>query len=149
MKSIILLGALYNWHVVSEIQDIAPEGWHVPTDEEWKILELSIGMLHAQADSTLWRRTDEGGKLKEQDTLHWASPNFGATDLYGFKALPSGFRSALNGSFNGLNQRAYYWTSSSVFPEFAYPRGLQWFTSTIYREYSNKWSGFSIRCIKD
>jgi len=79
-------GALYNWYTVSDFRNIAPEGWHVPTDEEWKELEMALGISQEYADSTEWRGTNEGGKLKETGTTHWNSPNEGATNESGFTA---------------------------------------------------------------
>jgi uncharacterized protein (TIGR02145 family) len=74
-------GYLYNWYVVNDSRNIAPEGWHVPTDEEWKELEMFLGMSQSEANGTGWRGTDEGGKLKETSRrrpLHiWQFQQFG------------------------------------------------------------------------
>ena len=86
-------GYLYNWYAVNDIRNIAPEGWHVPTDEEWKELEMYLGMSQTEADDTGYRGTNEGGKLKEAGTTHWETPNTGATNETGFSALPGGCRS--------------------------------------------------------
>ena len=43
-------GVLYNWYAVNDSRNIAPIGWHVPTDEEWKTLEMYLGMSQSQAD---------------------------------------------------------------------------------------------------
>lgn len=67
-------GLLYNWYAVDDSRNLAPEGWHVPTDEEWKELEMYLGMSQSEADDTGYRGTDEGGKLKEVGTTHWQSP---------------------------------------------------------------------------
>ena len=39
-----IYGYLYNWHAAHDNRQIAPEGWHVPTDQDWKELEMSLGM---------------------------------------------------------------------------------------------------------
>ncbi len=49
---------------------IAPTGWHMPTDEEWKELEMYLGMSQSEADGKGYRGIDEGGKMKEEGTLH-------------------------------------------------------------------------------
>ncbi|HSN50519.1 MAG TPA: FISUMP domain-containing protein, partial [Bacteroidales bacterium] len=54
---------IYNWYAV-ETNILCPTGWHVPTDDEFKALELSLGMTQAQVDGTLWRGTDQGTQLK-------------------------------------------------------------------------------------
>ena len=66
-------GYLYNWFAVNDSRNIAPTGWHVPTDNEWKTMEKYLGMSQAEADGELWRGTDEGGKLKESDYTHSVS----------------------------------------------------------------------------
>ena len=77
-------GSLYNWYAVNDRRSIAPKGWHVPTDEEWKQLEMYLGMSQSQADQYA-SRGDEGKKLKS--TYGWRGKN---TDDYGFAALPAG-----------------------------------------------------------
>ncbi len=72
-------------------QGICPEGW-IPTDAEWKTMEMSLGMSQSEADGTGWRGTDEGNKMKEAGTVHWAFPNTGATNSSGFTILPVGLR---------------------------------------------------------
>ena len=57
-------GLLYNWFTVVDDRDVAPDGWHVPTDEEWKKLEMYLGMSQSEADIIGDRGTDEGSKLK-------------------------------------------------------------------------------------
>jgi uncharacterized protein (TIGR02145 family) len=88
----VTYGLLYTWYAVDDSRTIAPKGWHVPTDEEWKELEMYLGMSQSEADDTYWRGTDEGGKLKATGTEYWNSPNEGANNESGYSALPGGFR---------------------------------------------------------
>jgi uncharacterized protein (TIGR02145 family) len=76
-----IYGKLYNWFSVNDQRNIAPVGWHVPTYSEWKTLFNDKG-----DENTL------GGDLKETGTTHWNIPNEYALDIYGFKALPGGYR---------------------------------------------------------
>jgi uncharacterized protein (TIGR02145 family) len=96
-------GVLYNWTAAmngaessdanpSGVQGICPDGWHLPSDAEWKQLEMYLGMSETDVNSTGWRGTVEGGKLKEAGTTHWADPNAGANNESGFTALPGGYR---------------------------------------------------------
>ena len=66
-------GALYNWYAVNDSRNIAPAGWHVPTDDDWKELEMYLGMSQSEADDIDYRGTDEGGNVKETGTEHWNS----------------------------------------------------------------------------
>ena len=141
-------GFLYNWFAVDDSRIIAPEGWHVPTDEEWKELEMYLGMSQAEADAADWRGTDEGGKLKETGTTHWNAPNAGATNESGFFALPGGLRT-LNGSFNNIWHYAFFWSSTELNSSNAWFRYLINSSAQVYRYSDYKNDGFSVRCVKD
>jgi len=141
-------GRLYNWFAVDDSRNIAPEGWHVPTDAEWIQLEMHLGMSQMDADAEGWRGTDEGGKLKEAGTTHWNSPNTGATNESGFTALPGGYR-GYNGDYIGMGFIASFWSSSEDSGVVAWGRGLGYDGSQVYRDISYLQSGFSIRCVRD
>jgi uncharacterized protein (TIGR02145 family) len=147
-KNGAIYGLLYNWAAVNDSRNIAPIGWHVPTDEEWKELEMSLGMSQSEADDTEWRGTDEGGKMKEAGTSHWYSPNTGATNSSGFTALPGGYR-RLNGAFDLLGYITSFWSSSGGPSNSAWFRHLNYPNSDIYRDYANKKVGYSVRCLRD
>jgi uncharacterized protein (TIGR02145 family) len=141
-------GRLYNWYAVTDGRNIAPSGWHVPTDDEWKQLEMYLGMSQAEADTNAWRGTDEGGKLKEAGTAHWKNPNTGATNESGFTALPGGYRYWHN-RYYGIGDYASDWSSTEDGSNFAWSRTLYSVSSQIVRYNSSKRSGFSIRCVRD
>ena len=156
-----IYGALYTWAAAmngatssdanpSNVQGICPIGWHIPSDAEWKELEMYLGMSQAQADGTNPRGTDEGGKLKEVDTTHWASPNNGATNSSGFTALPGGVRGS---GFVGMGYDAYFWSSAECNSNSAWYRRLNYDFSVVIRygpstDYGFKGYGFSVRCVK-
>ena len=131
-------GFLYNWFAVADDNHITPEGWHVPTDEEWKQLEMTLGMSREAADSTDFRGTDEGGQLKESGTGHWASPNAGATNATGFSALPGGYRK-FDGSFHGMGTHASFWTASEDTTYTAWSRFLSSSTANCLRAWAANW----------
>lgn len=143
-------GLLYNWLAVRDNRNIAPEGWHTASDSDWKTLEMYLGMNVADADSAKWRGAGVGGKLKEAGTGHWRSPNAGATDYLGFRALPGGDRFAF-GRYHSLRLSGYYWTSTGVNETliYAWYRGLSADSDMILRGYRHKNYGLSIRCVKD
>jgi uncharacterized protein (TIGR02145 family) len=145
-------GHLYNWYAVKDNRNIAPKGWHVPTDKEWKELEMHLGMTRFLADQIDWRGTDEGGKLKKTGIEHWQSPNTGATNESGFTALPSGCRSC-EGRYYDIGYNARFWSSTKsteFYDEWhAWSRTLAWNSSDIARYPQPRQCGYSVRCVKD
>jgi uncharacterized protein (TIGR02145 family) len=120
----------------------------VPTDEEWKKLEMHLGMSRSEADDSGWRGTDEGSKLKEAGTTHWNSPNTGATNSSGFTALPGGYRYS-GGAFNNVGNYGFWWDPSADFSNDAWTRALHCDSSAVVRATSNKQSGYSVRLLRD
>ncbi len=144
-----VFGKLYNWYAVNDPRGLAPTGWHVPTDSEWKALEIHLGMTQSQADSSgSFRGSGEGGKLKETGTVHWISPNTGATNYSGFKALPGGYRYDL-GIFYDIRNLGDWWTSTEFSTTVAWHRVLYYNSAQIYRYVNFKTNGCSVRCLKD
>lgn len=141
-------GALYNWYTV-KTGKLCPSGWHVPSDEEWKELEMYLGMTQQQADIFGLRGTNEGGKLKETGTTHWQSPNTGATNESGFTALPGGSR-IHNGTFNTSGYSGSWWSSTEFKIDHAWGRYLTNDVSYVSRAwgYSGE-DGLSVRCVRD
>ena len=82
-----------------------------------------------------------GGKLKETGTVHWTSPNTGATNESGFTALPGGY--CYYGIFDFINDYGYWWSSD------AYTREMQYFNPSVIRDNHDFRDGLSIRCVKD
>lgn len=142
-------GALYNWHTVNTGK-LCPVGWHVPSDEEWKTLEMHLGMSKNAADQFgLSRGKDEGGKMKESGTTHWGSPNISANNGSGFTALPGGSRFHNDGSFSGMWVFGDWWSSTENSANEAWVRRLSFESSNVLRSYESKGNGFSVRCLKD
>ena len=153
-------GALYTWSAamngaasssssLSGVQGVCPTGWHLPSHEEWLTLKDYLG-----GDDLA------GGKLKEQDTLHWNSPNVGATNESGFTALPGGRRS-YNGQYLEIGYEGFWWSStectSDIIRDYfniyhTYPVWSSWiynYSSEIELWPMDKEVGLSVRCVKD
>jgi len=130
-------GSLYNWYAVSDSRIIAPAGWHVPSDAEWQTL---VDYLGGQAVA--------GGKMKEAGTIHWISPNTGATNESSFSALPGGYRNYY-GTYYHMGYGADFWSSTEYLSNYAWYRSLNGSSSGIYRYNNNKECGFSVRCVRD
>jgi uncharacterized protein (TIGR02145 family) len=130
-------GYLYNWYAVSHLH-FAPNGWHVPTDDEWTILTNYLGGLDIA-----------GGKLKETGTTHWVSPNTGATNESGFTALPGGDRAWDGGLFFGIGGEGNWWSATELNTYDAWMRKILYDLSNLIIGSLDKRSGFSVRLVKD
>jgi len=130
------LGKLYNWFAVNDPRKIAPEGWHIPSDEEWGQLINFLGGAEIA-----------GSKLKH--TNGWNRDGNG-TDEVGFSALPGGTR-ANNGLYNdsGTGTIGCWWSSTETYNQYAWVRYMSFTDGRIYKDYYYKQYGFSVRCIKD
>ena len=152
-------GGLYKWNEMMDYypsnndnpgitRGICPIGWRLPTDEEWKELEMYLGMSKTDADGTGWRGTDEGCKMKEAGTTHWNGPNTGSTNSSGFTALPGGYRNR-NGHFFGMGYGNQFWSSTEHGSDSAQYRVLSTYDSNVGRDKDGKGNGFSVRCARD
>ncbi|MBN1781137.1 fibrobacter succinogenes major paralogous domain-containing protein [bacterium] len=142
-------GQVYNWYAVTDGRWLAPEGWHVPSDQEWKNLEMALGMSPAAANSQGRRGTDEGGELKKTGTVDWASPNTGATNESGFSAVPGGYCTATGITIPG-NYYTYFWaTSEGENSAQAWYRRLDYNESSVMRGCDDKNCGCAVRLIKN
>jgi len=153
-----IYGGLYQWdemmqYVTEEgVQGICPAGWHIPTDNEWKILEGTVDSQYPvgdpEWDDNEFRGLDAGGNLKETGITHWNSPNTGATNSSGFTALPGGNRDS-DGAFYNYIINGLWWSSSQQDATYAWDRILGCNDAQVYRLINNKSHGFSVRCLKD
>lgn len=132
-------GGFYNWYCV-ETKKLCPTSWHVPSREEWILLETFLGGDYSKA----------GGPLKQVGTTYWNFPNIGATNETGFNAIPAGFRSRSN--FYLLGMSALFWTSTTT-PNTSFNARPVWIynsgTILYLNEDASKVDGLSIRCVKD
>ena len=143
-------GLLYNFFVVVDTNIVAPIGWHVPSDEEWKILERNIGMSSTDADKLSWRGNTEGEKLKIEAPQGWTTyDDVWSTNESGFSALAGSCR-LFNGTWGspGLFATGFWWSSTSAGND-AWYRYLDYKKTNVFRFYGSKKYGFSIRCVKD
>lgn len=136
-------GVLYNWPAAIIA---CPAGWHLPTDDEWKQLEMAIGMSQSEADDIGLRGTNEGTKLKATNGWH---NNGNGTDNYGFSALPGGYRASAGGFlFGNVRHSGHWWSATEHSTSNALGRGM-WYNYTKVSRGSNKASGYSARCVRD
>jgi uncharacterized protein (TIGR02145 family) len=146
----ITYGVLYNWpaamdgatssnSIPSGVKGICPQGWHLPSKNEFMVLANFLGGQSAA-----------GGKMKEIGTTHWSSPNSGANNESGFSALPSGVRMP-QGYYTYLGSVGHFWTSTLDDYTEATFFGLESNSSGLASgaTYQGNQAGMGIRCIKD
>jgi uncharacterized protein (TIGR02145 family) len=144
-------GKLYNWYAVAGIYDasslstpslrknLAPAGYHIPTDEEWTILSTTLG-----------GESVAGGKMKALGTALWSTPNAGATNSSGFGGLPGGMCN--NGAgFYDIRNFGRWWSSTVKDASSAWTRSLYSVGPSLLRDGAQNTSsfGYSVRCVKD
>ena len=128
-------GKLYNWYAVNDPRGLAPQGWHLPTNDEWLKLVNFLG-----------GRLVSGGKMKA--TTLWNTPNRGATNSSNFGGLPGGGRDFI---FVNQNAAGYWWstTPSTDHPLKVWGVSLDALTETTGQIEFEKFLGLSVRCVKD
>ena len=144
-------GCLYNWFAVNDLRGLAPEGWHIPTDQEIKELEMYLGMTEFSANNTGMRGTNEGSKLAGNREL-WEdgeltdNVDFG---ISGLNLIPSGYRDSNSGDFIGSSDNVHFWSTSEQDSINTWLRYIYSYDSEVGRYFVNNKAGCSIRCIKD
>ena len=130
-------GRLYNYYAVSDPQKLCPEGWHVPSLDEWdELIKFTGSDTHA------------GGNLKEEGTEHWNIPNFCATDIYKFTGLPGGLRDQL-GNYFQYKINSNFWTSTKLSAYHTMQINQSFNYAQIFITFNSDKTGLSVRCIKD
>lgn len=127
-------GKLYNWFAVNDPGGLAPEGWHIPGDEEWLQLTDYLG---GEEIAGLTMKSSEG----------WHKDGNGNNDS-GFNGLPGGSRS-INGLFLGTRLYGFWWSSTETYYTNAKYRFLENYLDLVGNRSHNKGYGFSVRCVKD
>jgi len=137
LNNISTYGRLYTWYTITDSRNVCPDGWHVPSDAEWTKLTTYLG-----------GESVAGGKLKKPGTIHWISPNTGATNESGFTALPGGNRYS-GGAFYSVGGNGFWWSSTESYADYAWCHFMYYSFSNVFRYYYYKARGFSVRCLRD
>lgn len=131
-------GKLYNWYAVNDPRGLAPEGWKIPSDEEWSRLADFLG-----------GESVAGTKMKSTD--FWADyegKSGNGTNESGFSGLPGGYRDDV-GSFYDFGKFGYWWSSTEDNTSLAWGRLLYYSLGNVDGYLGNKKAGFSVRCLRD
>jgi uncharacterized protein (TIGR02145 family) len=135
-------GVLYNW---SAAKVACPSGWHLPSDAEWKQLEMNLGLTQEQAELSSWRGTDQGTQMKSSSG--WYN-NGNGTNTSGFAAPPGGDRYS-DGHIDYISYYGLWWSATEYSASNAWNRGLYFNKNNVLRDNPAKDHGFSVRCVKD
>lgn len=131
-------GKLYNWYAVNDPRGLAPEGWKIPSDEDWSRLTDFLGGQIVASE-----------KMKFTD--FWADkdgkPGHG-TNESGFSGLPGGARGR-DGTFSLVGEGGYWWSSTEDNIDIAWYRHLYYDVGPVYWDGSFKGSGLSVRCLRE
>lgn len=148
-------GALYTWdemmnyNTTAGAQGICPDGWHIPTDDEWKLLEgfsdTQFPSGDPEWDIAGWRGLDAGLQLKNESG--WTQ-NGNGSNLYDFNALPAGYLEYTGGYFR-ITEGAYFWSSTESDTDHAWRRGFHFSKNGVHRWAYEKTAARSVRCLKD
>jgi len=130
-----IYGKLYNWYAVNDPRGLAPEGWHVATDGEWTMLSDGLGGPKVA-----------GGKMKSASG--WLN-NGNGSDASRFSGRPGGSRNN-DGAFYFKSIWGNWWSPTAITTNgIAWVRSLSDSSENLYRSYSSKGFGFSVRCLRD
>jgi len=127
-------GKLYNFYAVIDLRGLAPEGWHVSSDAEWRQVTDFLG-------------GEDAAGTKMKSSIGWTKDGNG-TNESGFTGLPAGCRD-LNGKFGYINMIGYWWSSTEKDTNLAWYRCIDNSPWYVYRTNYYKQNGLSVRCIKD
>lgn len=128
-NEIALFGHLYN---AAARNNVCPTGWHTPSPADWQSLANKLGGKELA-----------GGKMKEEGTAHWASPNLGADNSSGFTGMPGG--SIHLGVLSDVGNDGYWWSSDPT--AFYYVSGSR--IELRNKNTARPDEGMAIRCIQD
>jgi uncharacterized protein (TIGR02145 family) len=146
-------GRLYNWYAVNTGK-LAPAGWHVPTDDDWTILENHLIANGYNYDGT--KDEDKVAKSLCAKTKWKISTKQGTpgaalenNNSSGFTALPGGYRHYNYGDFFSIGKYGYWWSSTEYYGYRAYYRRLYYEYEDLDRGSDTKENGFSVRLVRD
>ncbi len=153
-------GKLYNWYAVADPRGLCPEGWHVPTDDDWtEMLNYVIGQGYPNVDNNpngtgsalrSCRQIDSplGGDCDTSEHPRWDQwHNNQGFDAFGFSGLPGGTRYH-QGGYYALGNYAFWWSSEESSSEEAWQWNCFLLNSNVRRNSSDKSDGYSIRCVR-
>jgi uncharacterized protein (TIGR02145 family) len=159
-----IYGKLYNWYAVNDPRGLAPVGYHIPSDDEWRIIDDYLGndaekKMKSQSGWNNWEdstcsnckkygRKTACNECKDKRVTGKNKYSGNGTNGSGFSGLPGGQRSL--GNFYDVGNVGYWWeVDDTHFLSLSYNRGLNRMLDAVLSVHVFKEDGFSVRCVKD
>jgi len=146
-----IYGALYNWYAASDSRSVCPVGWHVPGDADWTILTDFLrdngygyggsgeDIAKSMAATFGWTPNSSPGTVGNDQATNNSS---------GLAVLPGGVR-IKNGAFAVAEYTCSLWSTSEHSYSYGNAITLTGESMNIFKGYTFKQDGASIRCVKD
>jgi uncharacterized protein (TIGR02145 family) len=145
-------GVLYQWEAA---KNACPDGWHLPSDEEWSQLENYLQVNGYSYDGVIGNdyfakslASEKGWSISNRQGVVGSNDFSNFRNKTGFSALPSGHR-YYSGMFMNLGDQSHWWSSTAKDNYKSRSRFLWHLSSVVIPNNDSKLAGFSIRCIKN
>ncbi|TVQ08586.1 MAG: hypothetical protein EA361_16410 [Bacteroidetes bacterium] len=144
-------GLLYNWYAVDNSRGLCPQGWRIPSDEDWMKLEgfsdSQFGVEHPEWLKSGWRGANAGIHLRSRGKWSWSQVK--GLNHFELRIYPAGGYGYQSDFYKHERLAGILWSSTTATSENAYFRFLHYTKSDVYREATSKKTGMSVRCMRD
>ncbi len=142
-----LFGKLYNWYAVEDSRGLSPECWYIPSSIEWDELVDFFGGKKKAAKEMRVSITWKLSKMSSLEIVEKFKIEQSKTkNSNRFSGLPGCYR-----NHDGLifgEEKGFWWTSTELDSSNADARSISYLDDMLYRPFSSKAFGYSVRCIK-
>lgn len=139
-------GRLYNWYSVVDARGLCPNGWHAPSDSEWMMMEMALGMSEELVTEEGFRGS-QGNDMKSD--FGWSlNDGFNGSNTSGFSGFSGGLRAQSTGQFSNVGTEGYWW-STTINQSQAWVRGLETWSNRVIRQDLDPRLGLSVRCVQN
>ena len=130
-----VFGRIYSWEIACEV---CPDGWHLPSNEEWKELADNLG------------GEDVAGAKMKKLSNYWISLNEEATNVSGFSALPGGYLEHPDDTtYVFMGDMGFFWSATDKSKSTAWFRYVKFDGNLLKAGNGGKEFGMSVRCLRD
>lgn len=140
-------GFLYNFQAVVSNHGLAPPGWRIATDDDWRALENVIGMDNETNQKWGWRGSEQAKSICRGGNQDWKGELMESNNKFGLTILPTGC-ALPDGRINKDRNSACFWTSTAANNSQAIYRLFDENQKRIFRQKINMGLAMGIRCVK-